>query len=93
MTEATSKALTKDGWLKTGDLGMLDKEGFVYIRDRSKLVVPIWRGRLLIVDYCSERYHNSWRGEYRRLFVISECVVPLTTIPGLCISRERSLRR
>ena len=34
--EATCKALTRDGWIKTGDLGMLDAEGFLYVRDRSE---------------------------------------------------------
>jgi fatty-acyl-CoA synthase len=34
--EETEKAFTKDGWLKTGDLATIDKEGYVNIVDRKK---------------------------------------------------------
>ncbi|MGC9341453.1 MAG: AMP-binding protein [Bacteroidales bacterium] len=34
--EATNAVLEKDGWLHTGDLGVIDRENFVYIRGRSK---------------------------------------------------------
>lgn len=34
--EATDKALDKDGWLDSGDIGCLDEDEILYIRDRSK---------------------------------------------------------
>ena len=37
--EATSAAFTPDGWMRTGDLGLLDKKGNVFIKGRSKNMI------------------------------------------------------
>ncbi len=37
--EATEQAIDKDGWLHTGDLGIIDNENFVFIKGRSKSVL------------------------------------------------------
>ena len=34
--EATAATMTEDGWLKSGDLGRIDKDGYVYITGRLK---------------------------------------------------------
>ncbi|MBF9032201.1 AMP-binding protein [Rhodobacterales bacterium HKCCE3408] len=37
--EATAATLVEDGWLRTGDLAVIDADGFMFIRDRLKELI------------------------------------------------------
>ncbi|MBA3605783.1 MAG: AMP-binding protein, partial [Acidimicrobiia bacterium] len=39
--EATERVLTPDGWLRTGDIAVVDEEGWLYLVDRSKDLVIV----------------------------------------------------
>lgn len=37
--EATAESFTPDGWFKTGDMGVIDAEGFLFIKGRCKSMI------------------------------------------------------
>ncbi len=37
--DATREAFTEDGWFKTGDMGVLDSDGYLFLRGRSKCMI------------------------------------------------------
>jgi long-chain acyl-CoA synthetase len=55
---ATSATLEPDGWMHTGDLGLIDKENFVYIKGRSKSMILGPSGQNIYPEEVEARYNN-----------------------------------
>lgn len=56
--EATAEALTKDGWLRTGDLGYVDNTNHLYITGRKKNLIILSNGE----NVSPEEIENKFSG-------------------------------
>ena len=57
--EATKAAFTKDGWLRTGDLGRLDKKKNIYIKGRCKTMFLGASGQNIYPEEIEDKLNNQ----------------------------------
>jgi long-chain acyl-CoA synthetase len=65
--QATRAALTGDGWLRTGDVGTLDEDGFLSITDRKKDIIITAGGKNVAPQ--------NLEGELKRAPFVSQAIV------------------
>lgn len=56
--EATAAAIDKDGWLHTGDLGLIDADGYLFIKGRSKNMLLGPSGQNIYPEEIEDRLNN-----------------------------------
>jgi long-chain acyl-CoA synthetase len=56
---ATKYAINEAGWLRTGDLGVMDRDGFLYIKGRSKTMILSSSGQNIYPEEIEDLYNNS----------------------------------
>ena len=56
--EATKSAFTADGWLKTGDMGLLDAKNNLYIKGRCKNMILTGSGQNIYPEEIEDKINN-----------------------------------
>lgn len=56
--EATQAAFTEDGWMRTGDLGIMDAEGNLFIKGRSKNMLLGASGQNIYPEEIEDKLNN-----------------------------------
>jgi long-chain acyl-CoA synthetase len=97
MPEETALAIV-DGWLHTGDLGVVDKEGFAYIVDRKKDVIIRGGQNIYPADIEEVIYHYPGVSEVAVVGVADESLGEVTIAfvalkPGVVVAEEDIIAR
>ena len=56
--EATKATFTNDGWLRTGDMGILDRHGNLYIKGRCKNMILTASGQNIYPEEIEDKINN-----------------------------------
>lgn len=65
--EVLTKEVITEGWLRTGDVGYLDKDGYLFITGRKKEIIVLSNGKNIYPEEIEDFFYKNVRG-------IEECV-------------------
>jgi long-chain acyl-CoA synthetase len=58
--EATAELIDEEGWLHTGDLGLIDRDGFIYIKGRCKSLILGSNGKNIYPEEIEATINNKF---------------------------------
>ncbi len=91
---ATAETLDRDGWLHTGDLGMIDDDGFVFITGRKKDIIITAGGKNLTpANFENAMKQNRWVSQAvmygdRRPYPVALLTLDPEELPALAAQLE-----
>ena len=97
--EQTAEAF-RNGWLHTGDVGVMDEDGFFYIVDRKKEMISVSGFKVFpkeveevlfthpaVREACVVGQPHPYRGEMVKAFVVAKSEVSSETLIAYCAER------
>lgn len=57
--EQTKEVIDEDGWFRTGDIGKIDEDGYLYITDRKKSMFKLSTGKYVAPQNVENQLSNS----------------------------------
>ncbi|MEX1063122.1 MAG: AMP-binding protein, partial [Balneolaceae bacterium] len=55
----TGEVITEDGWFKTGDVGRMDSDGYLFITDRKKALFKLSTGKYIAPQHVESQLESS----------------------------------
>lgn len=80
LEEETKKVMTGDGWFKTGDIGTVNPDGTISIKDRVKNLVKLSHGEYVALEKCEAVYRDA--KEIKSICIVADngCPVLLAVV-------------
>ena len=80
--QETAKVLTEDGWIRTGDLGRFDEDGYLYITGRIKNLIILSNGENVSPESIEEPFYAC--GEIKDCLVSEdEGIIAIEILPRM----------
>ena len=100
--EENAKAFTADGWYRTGDIGYMDEDGYIFITGRLKSVIVLENGKNVFPEEIEEYLEKfdeieevvvvGRKAEDGETVKLTAIVYPKTALYGETIDTERAYK-